>query len=161
MLQSFTPLPVSAQVALEPAASLSREQAGGDVNCKLARMTRPEPTPAEEPKAGPSANQEARCKTTSYLLKPVARHPFSSRIFKKEVHNLVFSAPRAQFTFSTPDVSHAFHKLDAPHLVLLILCLAAVFFSCARLRRRSSRALPLRPRCSRSLSWSKCTDVPL
>ena len=51
MLQSFTPLPVSAQIALEPAANLSREKAGGDVNCKLARMTRPEPTPAEEPRA--------------------------------------------------------------------------------------------------------------
>jgi hypothetical protein len=39
MLQSFTPLPVSAQIALEPAADLSREKAGGGVNCKLAKMT--------------------------------------------------------------------------------------------------------------------------
>ena len=46
---AFTPLPVSAQIALEPAAKLPREKAGGDVNCKLARMTQPEPTPAEEP----------------------------------------------------------------------------------------------------------------
>ena len=74
MLQSFTPLPVSAQIALEPAANLSREKAGGDVNCKLARMTRPEPTPAEEPRAEPSANQEAWCKIPSYLLKPIVRH---------------------------------------------------------------------------------------
>ena len=74
MLQSFTPLPVSAQIALEPAADLSREKAGGDVNCKLARMTRPEPTPAEEPRAEPSANQEAWCKILSYLLKPIVRH---------------------------------------------------------------------------------------
>ena len=74
MLQSFTPLPVSAQIALEPAADLSREKAGGDVNCKLARMTRPEPTPAEEPRAEPSANQEAWCKILPYLLKPIVRH---------------------------------------------------------------------------------------
>ena len=40
LLQSFTPLPVSAQIALEPAADLSREKAGGDVECKLARMRR-------------------------------------------------------------------------------------------------------------------------
>ena len=62
MLQSFTPLPVSAQIALEPAANLPREKAGGDVNYKLARMTRPRPTPAEELGAEPSANQEAWCK---------------------------------------------------------------------------------------------------
>ena len=74
MLQSFTPLPVSAQIALEPTANLSREKTGGDVNCKFARMTRPEPTtPAEEPRAEPSANQEAWCKILSYLLKPVVR----------------------------------------------------------------------------------------
>ena len=73
MLQSFTPLPVSAQIALEPAANLPQEKAGGDANCKLARMTRPEPTPAEEPRAEPSANQEAWCKILSYLLKAIVR----------------------------------------------------------------------------------------
>ena len=49
------------------------------------------------------------------------------------------STPRAQFTFSTLDVSQIFNKLDAPHLlVLTIVACALVVSSTRRLASRST-----------------------
>ena len=48
------------------------------------------------------------------------------------------STPRAQFTFSTLDVSQAFHKLDAPHLLVLTICTCALVVSGTR--RLASRS---------------------
>jgi len=45
---------------------------------------------------------------------------------------LTFSAPRAQFTFSTFEVNFAFHKLDALHLLVPTIMACALVVSSNR-----------------------------